>query len=307
MTAVVDMNSPALESLRELLAGVIEEFQEAVDQEATIGELLAILLLVCHTSTTSVFSDLESVNIAAVEFLAEKGVKPTLIDAKSITALPELQDGVYVAASALLVDGAELLNRLAGQAPTADQFLAALSAVGTRHFPQVFGASPTLSFRRRRSGRVSVRVGDVVALPAEGGKYFFLVVLAIKRFGTAFGFFPGRHPLTAVTMLDRQSAAMEVVYSGPRLIKTGRWRVVDHQPALIEKFPREPEIFHSARMRGLDDRIGPFGSAEAPDGQLRPLSHEEARAIGLLDGSYTSVLLPEQLEQRLREQSGGKV
>ncbi|MFD1044649.1 hypothetical protein ACFQ1S_03085 [Kibdelosporangium lantanae] len=45
--------------------------------------------------------------------------------------------------------------------------------------------------------------------------------------------------------------------------------------------------------------FGPYGSAEKPNGELRQLAEDEARDVGLLDGTYDQVRLPEVLEQNL--------
>jgi len=37
--------------------------------------------------------------------------------------------------------------------------------------------------------KTSVKVGDIIAIPADNGEYFIAVVLAKNAFGVAYGFF----------------------------------------------------------------------------------------------------------------------
>jgi hypothetical protein len=72
---------------------------------------------------------------------------------------------------------------------------------------------------------------------------------------------------------------------------------------LIPYFPRDPEIYHIKSYHNKENlEIGEFGSAEAPDGKLRDVDKAEAEAIGLLNNTYTQVLLEDESIKFLKEQ-----
>jgi len=302
-TDPIILNQTDTHQLCRLLDEVIDEFRDALKREPQFPELVMLFFAVCGATTASVFADMETVTLFAVELRLPDARKPQVFDQTTVTQLPDLSDGVYVAATAWLVEGAALLARASGAQPTADQLVATTLAVGHRYYPSLIPPITAVRARTHRPGRVPVRIGDVVAVPADSGTFFFLIVVAINRFGTAFGVFLGRHPLTAAKALERLPRRSQIVYSGSRLIKAGRWKIVAHQPRILEFFPSDPEIYHAPALRKIDARIGPFGSAETSDGAIRPLSCAEAQALGVSDGSYEQAYLSEDLEVRLAQWS----
>jgi hypothetical protein len=124
--------------------------------------------------------------------------------------------------------------------------------------------------------------GDVVAIPVAGG-YRPAVVLVRNRFGTALGLFTGVSPNGQVGRL--RGAPGRPVYTDESLIKDGTWPVVDHDESLLELFPADPPIYHRPNAwPGID--TGEFGAAETADGTMTPISEDEAREVGLTDGTY---------------------
>ena len=69
---------------------------------------------------------------------------------------------------------------------------------------------------------------------------------------------------------------------------------------LLELFPKAPEIYHSKSANPLNGRIGPFGSAESPSGELRELNESEARQVGLIQDTYLQIMHEEQIEKYLQ-------
>jgi hypothetical protein len=140
--------------------------------------------------------------------------------------------------------------------------------------------------------------GDVVGIPVAGG-YRPAVVLVRNHFGTALGLFAGTSPNGQVGRL--RSAPGRPVYTEESLIKDGTWPVVDHDESLLELFPADPPIYHKPNAwPGID--TGEFGAAETADGTMTPIGPDEAREIGLTDGTYRQTMhaafLQKQLDDR---------
>ena len=120
------------------------------------------------------------------------------------------------------------------------------------------------------------KVGDLVSIPSTHGGCYQAVILASNRFGTAFGFFKGRHDLASIANREWDIHPYPV-YSGEELLHDGRWRIVAHDDSLRSLFPQEPEIYHS------------MGVAETAEGTLRQVSDQELASVGVADGSYQQV------------------
>jgi hypothetical protein len=131
------------------------------------------------------------------------------------------------------------------------------------------------------------KVGDLVAIPAADSGCYQAVILARNRFGTAFGFFKGRHELASIANLESDIHPYPV-YSGEELIREGQWRIVGHDDSLRSLFPQDPEIYHF------------MGVAETADGTLRQVSDQELTLVGVTDGSYQQVYHSSYLEQLLK-------
>jgi hypothetical protein len=142
------------------------------------------------------------------------------------------------------------------------------------------------------------KLGDVVAIPAAAGGYRPAVVLARNRFGTALGLFDGISRNGRVGRL--RDAPRHPVYTEESLIKNGTWPVVDHDDSLRELFPADPPIYHRPNAwRGID--TGEFGAAETADGTVTPISQDEAREVGIADGTYRATKHAAFLQKQLDE------
>ena len=138
-----------------------------------------------------------------------------------------------------------------------------------------------------------LEIGDLIAVPAKNGQWYIGVYLAKNRFGEAYGFFRGTWPLRPFRAEDSPEPLLPVVYSGNRAIKEGIWKIIGNAPQFLTYFPAKPEYYHNKKFHKDNDAIGPFGSAEDEDGELRTLDEHEARAVGLLDDSYQTTTLGE--------------
>jgi hypothetical protein len=137
------------------------------------------------------------------------------------------------------------------------------------------------------------RPGDVLAIPSEKGGYHMAVVIAHNRFGCALGLF---HGTSAQGRLDaglRGSPRKYPVHTGCDLVVNGTWKIAGHDDSLLALFPSDPVIYH--RPEGTEE----FGAAETSDGTLRLIGPDEAREVGLQDGTYQQIYLSAQLQKQL--------
>lgn len=77
-----------------------------------------------------------------------------------------------------------------------------------------------------------------------------------------------------------------------------------HREDLRRLFSPTPEIYHSKADNPSNPTIGPYRSAETPNGELRHLSEAEEASIGLKHGTYRQLMIEEQFEHYLQSAIG---
>ncbi|EWT01043.1 hypothetical protein N865_11865 [Intrasporangium oryzae NRRL B-24470] len=273
------------------MAGVAADFAEQVGRRPTLAELLEILGWAALGPLSS------RVTFTA---LMEGGVP---YRGPRQSAVGELDDAVFVDASDLLSllarDGERRDDGIADPNELSSRLTAALQRWGGALADVGAGSVTSLTVDVPRARRP--KVGDVLAIPASSGGYHLASVLARNRFGTALGVVEGTVPVPRVIgSLPVPAPARRLpVYTDDRLVVSGAWTVVGHDEALLALFPSDPEIYHSPEPAWPGVDLGEFGAAETASGEMRLLGVEEARAIGLLDGSYQQSFMPEELERLL--------
>lgn len=146
--------------------------------------------------------------------------------------------------------------------------------------------------------------GDIVAIPRQRGGYYVVLHLASNRFGEAFGLFDGHIDEPQITSAWLPIPISIHVYTGKNSVRNGRWSRIGCREELRSLFAKKPEIYHAKSDNPSNTAIGPFGSAETADGDLRQLSESESRGIGLPQGRYRQIMLEEQFEQFLERTIG---
>jgi hypothetical protein len=250
-------------------AGFVAEMADELGGPPTLAEFLEVL-------GWSVPPDIDTAPLRFTASLA--GGKPYRSDSPS--RVSDLDDNVFEEAR-------EHLNALADPPGDAERLAAAvLSELRSGRIiladvePEEIGRL-TVETPKKRVARP--KPGDVVAIPAAAGGYHPAVVLGRNRFGTAMGLFAGTSPNGQVGRL--RDKPRRHVYTEESLVKNGTWPVVDHDDSLRELFPADPPIYHKPNAwSGID--TGEFGAAETADGTLTPISEDEAREVGLTDGTY---------------------
>lgn len=216
----------------------------------------------------------------------------------------ELNDNCFVMATEFFVELSDAILAEVGRRPTLGDVCEILTWGMKGCAVEILSdadASTIEGFvcKAKKSKPTRLVPGDVVAVPAGGGRYYLGVFIASNRIGYAYGFFRGTWALRSL-----QCGALKPlgrpVYSSKRAVDKGVWRIVARNTQLLTLFPADPEIYHAKRHHTEDPLIGPFGTAEAVSGEtLRALSEEEAKTIGLLDGSYRQVVLEDSIVEYL--------
>jgi hypothetical protein len=212
--------------------------------------------------------------------------------------LNALDDHIWIEAVNTVVElGIELEHAL-GRKPTCDEycFFMARALQGTHR--DLFSDVSTASVIELKAvlSRVPRKIlpGTLIGVPSGEGDAFAILYLTSNTFGDAFGILKGR--FRHLRTNSKFESSQRHVYSSLRPLREGRWRLLGIRPDLISMFPSNPEIYHRKSGRNLENpSIGPFGSAETANGELRNLSREEADAVGLLSGDYSQVLMEKQL------------
>lgn len=239
-----------------------------------------------------------------------------------MSVILDLDDHCFVLAGDYLTDLCRQVEKEAGRKPSIEE-LCELLTWGLRSCSldiladvnpcNVLALKPKLL----RKGKITVKPGDLVAIPARGGGYYFTVFITQEwADGPAFGIIKGKYTLKPPSEDWQPDTLQPPVYSDNRLIASGRWRVIGNYPHLLKLFPEHPEIYYPHKAAALvcstgkgaiirPGEVGPYGSAVTPGGRgVRHVSKEEAEALGLLSGEYHQGLLAEEFEEFLERRLG---
>lgn len=294
---------------REGLREIAESFSEEIGRLPSLPELLEILTWGLRGSPNEILSDVNPANVVALHARFAKGRTKTNSADSAPSAVDELNDAAFSAASDTVASVARAVGAAEGNAPTLERLLEVIAAslrdASNSLTSDDASALAILKPELLRRGKVTLRPGDIVAIPAPDGAFFTAVVLDRNAFGTAYGLFEGAGPIRRVSAESHPSTLPFPVYTGDESLANGSWRIVGHDDELRKLFPAEPEIYHRAQVISGGPKIGKFGSAESASGRMRDLTKEEADALGLLTGEYRQVYTPELFERYLQKHAGG--
>ncbi|WBB58741.1 hypothetical protein O7599_24390 [Streptomyces sp. WMMC500] len=274
-----------VEALAPKLAALATEFEEQVGKRPSLGELLELLGWASH----GVYPVPLAFNVKL------KGGKRYSSLGRSLVG--ELNDSIFVDAASFLSAMAKgASGRLLPTSELASSLVLTLkdSRISLEDVAREEVAELTVHTAKKPT---KPRIGDVLAIPASGGGYRIASVVARNRFGTALGFIRGRFDVPRPASGERLVVHQFPIYTDDRLVATGAWRVVGHDENLLSLFPAEPEIYHAPDLQWPGIDLGKFGAAEKAAGEIRLIEIDEARAVGLLDGTYRQSYLGELLEQ----------
>lgn len=214
----------------------------------------------------------------------------------------ELNDSAFVDASAFLLLLAEQAAARTGEPVSPTMLVAGIAAAletsGIRladiAADEVVGLEADAPQRKPK-----VRPGDVLAIPAAAGGYHLASVVDRNHFGTALGLLRGTAVFPTLGGETPVVLRRHCFHTDDEQVAAGVWKIVGHDESLRELFPCPSEIYHGTDLRWPDVDLGEFGAAESAQGELRLITEDEAREVGLIDGSYRQSLLSEHLQQAL--------
>ncbi|WP_329238599.1 hypothetical protein OG417_36115 [Actinoallomurus sp. NBC_01490] len=284
-----DTSFPA-EAVGEAAAGLAEVasgFADEIGGPITLAELLEILGWTVPANDEAVDGGFPQPLTFRVTLA---GGEP--YDSDEPSRVPELNDAVFADATECQAALAERLSAETGVPVTPRRLAEALLQVlrsGRVPLADVQGADIrglTAEVPGKRIPRPGP--GDVLAIPARGRGHRLAVVLTRNRFGTALGLFEGCSPDGRLDPELRKTPRKHPVYTEESQITNGTWKIVGHDESLLALFSADPPIYHEpGAWPGIVD-TGEFGAAESADGSLRFIDADEAREVGLQDGTYRS-------------------
>ena len=152
-------------------------------------------------------------------------------------------------------------------------------------------------------GRFRPTPGDIFAVPRKDGGFRFIAHLTLNRFGHAFGMLQGSYEFRSLPERWNPIPVGYPVYTGATLVRSGKWHLIGKAKEVLALFPQKIEIFHRKTDNLADPKIGPFGSGETSESELRNLSEGEAYDIDL-GNTYRQIMLEEQFEDHLERTIG---
>ncbi|WP_143162626.1 hypothetical protein [Couchioplanes caeruleus] len=272
------------------LAALTTKFTDEVGRKPFLGELIEVL----GWATYGAFP-------APLTFSAKlKNGEPYVCPNES--AVADLNDSIFVNAAAFIAHLVESSKDEAlSPSKLAPKVMSGLKdpAVLLRDVTGEEVARLTVSGPKKIS---KPRIGDLLAIPSDSGKFRLASIVARNRFGTALGIFGGTVDVPRPVGASLASAIFRVpFYTEDRLVATGAWKVVGHDEDLLALFPSDPEIYHGTDLQWPGVDLGEFGAAEKASGEIRLIGSDEAREVGLLDGTYRQSYIAEDLERMLNE------
>jgi hypothetical protein len=297
----VSLSAIALGNASSGLAEAAAEFADELGSAPTLAEFLEIVgwaLPTRSTATDGTFTEPLRFKVTL------KGNKP--YRSAGTSRVPELNDHLFEDAREHHAALVQAMRTASGAPITPLQFASALLQV-LRSGRIILADVAPEDIRKLTAELPKKRIakpvfGDVLAIPARNGGCHIAVVVAQNRFGCALGLF---HGVSAHGRLDaglRRSPGRYPVYTGDHLVTNGTWKIVDHDASLLALFPSDPVIYHGPNAwPGFD--AGEFGAAETADGTVRLIGPDEAREVGLQDGTYRQTRLAAMLQKQLDDEA----
>lgn len=267
------------------LAVILREFAEMVGGNPTLKEFLQFL----QWSANGIYPMPLTFEVLLADGSVYSGPEESRV--------PELSDSMFTGMADLL---AGMSGR--GGGPVAPNDLASilLDFIDSKasNLQDVSSGDISLLSISVKEGADSPSVGDIIAVPV-GDFWYAVIMVARNRFGIAFGIFREKFDSLASVKPQGSAACKFPVYSDDLQVLGGSWEVVGHDETLLSAFPVEPEIYHSPVPNWPGFDFGKFGAAETPAGDIRLIDSGEAKAVGVIDGSYRQAFSSNFLQQSL--------
>lgn len=295
-----DVSSPAgaQDDAGEALSGLVTDLAEQLGgQQPSLAELLEVL-----GGSVPAEDEVLADGFQVPLKLSAKVKGNRRYEGERPSRTGEFNDSAFVDASAFLSLLAEQAAARTGELVTPAVLAADIAAVlktsGTRLAD--IGADEVVSLKADVPKRKpKVQPGDVLAIPAAAGGYRLASVVDRNRFGTALGLLRGTAEFPRIGGGTPAVRWRHCFHTDDEQVAAGVWKIVGHDEGLRELFPRPSEIYHGTDLEWPGVDLGEFGAAESAQGELRLITEDEARGVGLIDGSYRQSYVSEYLQQAL--------
>lgn len=213
----------------------------------------------------------------------------------------DLPDGFFVDALEALRTFSLSFSESTGRLPRLQEWCQTMLFTARCSGTDLFSDIPNtaladLKAKALQQKRFTAKPGDLIAIPTQDSHWRFALYLTSNRFGTVLGLFSEK---ANDPRPPQQLTPNVAIYSGERLIKNGRWRIIGFRSELLGLFPENLEILHQKNHAMPRSKIGEFGAAESPDGTMRQLEQGEDASFGFVGKNYIQSYLEEHLESLL--------
>jgi hypothetical protein len=265
--------------IQDRVRAIADQFREELQRNPSLGELLELLTMGLRSQRAEL-----------------KALRPVPAATTRRSSVKELNDAAFDEATSLMADLLASLEANGMEVPLGEVVGPVLTALrGCSDILPEAAKLTAIRVETRKLKNRRIRVGDLVAIPAEAGRRFLAIVVAKNHFGVAYGFF------NSAVLKTHHLVDPHPIYSGEEFVRRGLWKIFGHDEDLLALFPKEPEIFHYPSRS--EPALGEFGAGETPSGTLRQLGRKEAQELGLETEQYVASFMPDMLETYLRHQT----
>lgn len=221
----------------------------------------------------------------------------------------KLGDTCFNLASELFQEIARIFEEETGNKPTVEEVCEILLSTLRASSADLFRDTNPMSVTRLtptivRKSKVTLKPGDVIAIPRKKGGYYFAVYVGKNFHGLGLAVF--RETSRVLQIPDNWKPHLAFwfpLYTELTPMVEGRWLIVGNRPDLTDVLPHGLEVFHK-RYEHSSDKIGPYGNAESADKKSRHLTKAEATDMGILDDAWSAVYLTSRMEAFLNKRLG---
>ncbi|MEU8795545.1 hypothetical protein [Streptomyces sp. NPDC048643] len=275
------------DDVKSKLVAIVSEFSEMTGSLPSLKEFLQLL----EWSADGIYSTPLAFEVTLVDGSVYSGPEDSKV--------PELDDSIFSDAADILAGLFDEGNGVGGSPSELAAILLSFINSGMATLVDLSDGGVSRLSIESAGNAVRPEPGDILAVPSVDG-WRAVIVVARNRFGVALGIFRDRFDSLDSVNPRHATAYRFPVYSDDAQVLNGSWEIINHEEGLLSAFPAEPEIYHLPNSVWPGQNFGEFGAAEDPSGNIRLIDADEARAVGIVSGSYRQSYTSDFLQQSLR-------
>ena len=149
---------------------------------------------------------------------------------------------------------------------------------------------------KAKLSKQKLTVGNLIAIPLINNNYAFASYLGKNLFGYAYGIYQDLH---SSIIPPHQLKPWKSLYSGNSYINEGKWIIINKHRPNEHDFDGPPPIYHDKKFFPDDDEIGPNGTFEFPNEQLKHATPHEVEVYGYYDKDFPHSTMEDSIEKYL--------